>query len=425
MTILNTQSKVLKTLIVIPLFNHGATVARVVQDVFEVLSACPNINNAEDNNPNNREFKPFYRDVLVVDDGSTDNGLLSLEPLGVEFIRHEKNMGKGVAIRSAAKVAAERGYTHIITIDADRQHYATDIPLFLQAIATDSQSIFVGKRDFKAENVPFSSKFGRSFSGFWMRVQTGCAVGDMQSGFRAYPLAILQGLHFVEARYSFEIEVLVKASWAGFDIKNIDIQVYYPKPEERVSHFRAFKDNLEISILNTKLTMWAMMPIPHKQYQLESTEQKISGIHPIRSLRTLLLGKATPKELAYSAFIGMFFATLPLIGLHSISVILFCSYLKLNRIWGLAISQFGMPPFVPALCIELGYYLRNGEFLTELSWQTLGHQALERVGDWVLGSLILAPVLGVLFAALTFFGALSIRYVLANANKLAKDSSHD
>jgi hypothetical protein len=68
----------------------------------------------------------------------------------------------------------------------------------------------------------------------------------------------------------------------------------------------------------------------------------------------------------------------------------------LNKVVALSASQICMPPLVPALCIEAGYYVRHGEFLTEISMTTLGYQALERVYEWIIGSLILAPLIAVM-----------------------------
>ena len=162
----NLRNQVMKPLIVIPLFNH----AKTLRDVAE------------------RCLK--YGEVLIVDDGSTDNGLAEISDLAVATISHTKNKGKGQAILTAADYAIGQGKTHIVTIDADGQHFPEDIPLFLEAIKKNSETILVGSRDFNGPNVPGASKFGRNFSNFWLRVQTGSKLGDVQSGFRAYPLEI-------------------------------------------------------------------------------------------------------------------------------------------------------------------------------------------------------------------------------------------
>ena len=251
---------------------------------------------------------------------------------------------------------------------------------------------------------PGASKFGRSFSNFWLRVQTGQKVSDVQCGFRAYPVAIFDALRLRERRFAFEVEVLVKAAWAGYPLQDLDIDVHYPVPEERISHFRAWQDNVTISLLNTRLTARAFLPVPHRLYE-EDAAGKVSPIHPLRSLRILLLQNETPGILAFSAFLGMVFGTLPLIGLHSLCIVVVLGYFRLNKILGLAVSQLCIPPFVPALCIETGYYLRNGSFLTDISLRTLGYEALDRVWEWILGSLILAPALGAIIGVTVFLMA--------------------
>jgi Glycosyl transferase family 2. len=97
-----------------------------------------------------------------------------------------KTVAKERPSERARIVARSLGMSHIITIDADGQHDPADLPLFLDAIAKDDNAIIVGARDFNTANVPGSSRFGRKFSNFWLRVQTGIAISDVQSGFRAY-----------------------------------------------------------------------------------------------------------------------------------------------------------------------------------------------------------------------------------------------
>lgn len=232
-------------------------------------------------------------------------------------------------------------------------------------------------------------------------MQTGEKLSDVQCGFRAYPIAVFDAISTREKRFAFEVEVLVKAAWAGYPLTDVPIQVYYPKPEERVSHFRKFKDNVQISLLNTRLTARSFMPVPHRQYA-EDDEGKVSAIHPMKSLRTLLAQDETPFALALAGGLGMLFGTLPLIGMHCLAIVFVLGYFKLSKITGLAVSQLCIPPFVPALCIEAGYFMRNGHFLTDISLETLGYQFLDRAWEWVLGSLVVGPALSLVVAVIIY-----------------------
>ncbi len=368
--------------IVIPLYNHAQTLEKVVA-----------------------ESLGFTRHLIVVDDGSRDNVdkiLARLNP-AVHIIRHPRNLGKGAAILSGAEKARKLGASHIITIDADGQHYSADISGFIAAVRKNPEAIIVGCRNFTATYVPKSSAFGRRFSNFWFRVQTGQKVGDSQSGFRAYPLTLLKAMKWREKRYAFENEVLVRAAWAGVKIYEIDIGVYYPAKPEHISHFHRLWDNLRLSFLNTRLTIRSMLPWPHNQLDDQGLPpaQPVSILHPIRSLRLLLQENASPKRLAIAVALGVMVGALPLLGMRAMIILMITGYFRLNKIVALAAGNICMPPFVPALCIEVGYFIRHGSWLTEISFRTLGYQALDRFWEWGLGSLIVGPLLAAFFGFLT------------------------
>jgi len=232
-----------------------------------------------------------------------------------------------------------------------------------------------------------------------------------QCGFRSYPIDALLALDLSERRYAFEVEVLVKAAWAGLQIQNVPVTVHYPPRRERVSHFRVFEDNLEISMLNTRLTVRSFLPLPHRQFA-EDAKGGVTPLHPLRSLRILLARNATPRELAMSAFLGVFIGTLPLFFVQTIGIVLSASWLGLNRIAALASGQLCMPPVVPALCILAGHYLLHGKLLTEYSLKTLGYEASQRMLEWVLGSLALAPIMGGIMAGIVYLAALTVRHGL-------------
>jgi len=376
-----------KPLIVIPVYNHSRTLREVV------LRALP-----------------VHPHVMVVDDGSTDDGLAMIKDLNVRIVRHDKNRGKGSAIMSAAREARDLGMTHLITIDADGQHDPAEVPVFLEKIEKEPLAIVVGKRDFAGRAVPFSSRFGRRFSNFWLRVQTGRSLEDTQSGFRAYPIEILEWLKLHEKRFSFEIEVLVKAAWAGIELKEVDVSVHYAGGLERISHFHPLRDNLILTLLNTRLTIRALLPIPHRRFMpVTAPSEKITILHPLRSLRVLAGRNSSARQLALSSGLGIFVGSLPLIGLQTLMVLATANFLRLNRIAALAASQLCMPPLVPALCIEIGYFIRHGRFLTEISLETIGHQALQRVYEWIIGSLILGPILAVATGLVIYVAASLLR----------------
>lgn len=376
-----------KLIIVIPFYNHAGTLQDIVKKALSV-----------------------NEDVIVVDDGSDEKASDILQGFNVHIIRHERNMGKGAATLTGAQEARRLGMTHIVTIDADGQHDPADLKGFYHLLHEDENAILVGKRIFKKGNVPGVSQFGRRFSNFWFRLQTSQALGDTQSGFRVYPLAVLEKLKLREKRFSFEVEVLVRAAWAGVKIKEVEISVFYPSPEERISHFRIFKDNLLISILNFKFTMRSIAPIPHHKILLdEKSGDVITVFHPIRSLKTLLTENTSTEKLVMAVFLGVFLGALPLIACHTVVIIFFASFFQLNKVVALSASQLCMPPIVPAICIEVGYFIRHGRFLTEVSIETIGYQALDRFFEWCIGSLLVGPGLGFIVGGICYVMILFVK----------------
>jgi predicted LPLAT superfamily acyltransferase len=375
--------------VVIPVYNHAATLRGVVEGVLR-----------------------HHSQVLVVDDGSTDSSADTLEGLPVELLCYPQNRGKVAALVAADEGGMARGLTHMISLDADGQHDPEDLPKFFAAIENDPRALIVGTRNFDQDGIPGSSRFGRTFSNFWLRLQTGSHLKDSQSGFRAYPLFIFEQLNFWTHRYNFEIEVLVRSAWAGVDLRDIDIAVYYPPGDERVSHFRGFIDNLRLTILNTHLTMRSVVPWPHRKIiegAAEKAEVKsLSVFRPLSSIRQLLKENSSPKQLAVAAGVGILLGTLPLLFCHTIAILFVCGFFRLNKVAAVSASQLCMPPLVPAVCIEVGYYLRNGRWLTDFSLETLGYQAVQRLYEWFLGSLLVAPVFALIVAIITYRLALMI-----------------
>ncbi|MCA1797184.1 MAG: DUF2062 domain-containing protein [Geobacteraceae bacterium] len=384
----------IRVFVAIPVYNHAATLRPLVQQVLERYSTA-------------------VAQFVVVDDGSTPPVAQDLAGLDVEVLVHRHNRGKGEALLSAAHWGLQHGMSHMICLDADGQHDPVDISTFIAAIQAHPDALIVGCRDFAQEGIPGASRFGRKFSNFWLRLQTGVNIKDSQSGFRAYPLFIFEELTFWTRRYNFEVEVLVRAAWAQVPLRDVDIRVYYPPGAERISHFRKGMDNWRLTLLNTHLTLRSIVPWPHRKIShldtAKRSERGVSAFHPLRSIRRLLQENSTPERLALASGVGVFLGALPLILCHTVTILFVCGFFRLNKVAAVSSSQLCMPPLVPALCIEVGYYMRHRTWLTEFSLQTLGYQAVERIYEWFLGSLIVGPLLGVLAGAITLVLAQRIK----------------
>lgn len=370
---------------VIPVFNNKDTVKAVVL-------GC----------------RSYLQKVVVVDDGSTDTDVSELfSDSDIEVLKHNHNKGKGRAILTALRHIEARGGRFMITIDADGQHYPQDLKKFIPLLQDDETSIIIGNRKFNEKNIPNSSRFGRKLSNFWLRVETGVSIYDSQSGFRAYPVKNLSRLNLKGSHYDFEAEVLARAVWAGLYLKTVEIDVWYPEPHTRVSSFKPFLDNFRISCMHARLVGRRLLPFPHQKVVVTLKKQVDFSLmlHPVKLLKKLLKENASPAGLSLSAAVGTFFAVLPLISMHTLVIAYVATRLHLNKIMALNIQHLCMPPFVPLICIELGYYMRNGRWLTDVNLNTVFGQLPARLIEWLLGSLIVAPIAAFLIGIIVFSAA--------------------
>lgn len=96
---------------------------------------------------------------------------------------------------------------------------------------------------------------------------------------------------------------------------------------------------------------------------------------------------------------------LPLIACHTVAIIYVAHRVHLNKIAAVAASQFCMPPVVPVLCIQAGYFMQNGSLLLDFSWERWGLEAHYRLWDWLLGSLLVGPFLGLIGGIIVYIGS--------------------
>jgi glycosyltransferase involved in cell wall biosynthesis len=217
--------------IIIPVFNHEEMIGSVIQDA-----------------------KKLGYPVIVVDDGSTDSTYENIKKIkSITIMRHSENMGKGAAIVTGFREVANSA-DWAITIDGDGQHRPSDALNLIKAIRPGTRPIVIGMREkMFGSDVPWTSRFGRGFSNFWVKLSGGPGVKDTQSGFRIYPLPESLELRVKAMRYQFELESIVKAKWKRMPVIEAPISVSYSPGTRRVSHFRPFVDFMRNSNVFTRL----------------------------------------------------------------------------------------------------------------------------------------------------------------------------
>lgn len=362
----------LKCVVLIPTYNNAGTIAKVIADV-----------------------KEYSTDIIVVNDGSTDdtkNILASIE--NIKVIDYPNNKGKGYALKLGLQKAYEWGYRYAITIDSDGQHYADDIPAFLDKIEEKPDSLLIGARNLAADNMPSRNTFANKFSNFWYKVETGKTLSDTQSGYRLYPLEKLQNIHFITRRYEFEVEIIVRAAWRGVNVENIPIKVYYPPVEERVSHFRPLQDFTRISILNTVLVLYAFLfYYPWKFVRLLTPTNIKNFIN-----KQVLHSKDSNAKMAAAMGWGVFCGVIPIWGYQMVFAGLSAYFMKLNKVVAMVFSNISIPPMIPFLLygsVVLGALVLGVENAFTLDGITLETVA-QSLTQYIVGSVALAIILGLL-----------------------------
>ncbi|MBK9543375.1 MAG: DUF2062 domain-containing protein [Bacteroidetes bacterium] len=387
-----TRFDALKTAVLIPTYNNASALAGVIEGVLG-----------------------FTSNVIVVNDGSSDGTREVLEKFpGLRCIHFPENVGKGWALRKGFEAAVEAGYSYVITLDSDGQHAAKDLPAFLDEIEKNPDAIIIGARNMQQTDVPGKSSFGHKFSNFWFRVETGIKAPDTQSGYRLYPVQRLKAMHWFTKKYEFEIEVIVRAAWKGIAINFVNIDVYYPPAEKRITHFRPFQDFSRISVLNTFLVIIAFLYIKPRDF--------IRALFDRKKMKTFfdehIHSRHQSDELkAISVAFGVFMGIIPIWGFQLVTAIFLAILFRLNKAIVIVAANISIPPMIP-LIIFLSYKMGHfalGEKAVDMAFTAdITLDSIKLHGEqYIVGSILLA------FVAAAVFGILS--YLLI---KIFKRSTH-
>lgn len=379
---LNTNSLLAqyKCCVIIPTYNNGKTLLRVIKGVLA-----------------------YTQNIIIVNDGCTDNSSNILQDFpNLVIISLKKNRGKGNALHLGLKKAEELGFEYAITIDSDGQHYPDDIPLFISELhqSKNKDLLLIGGRNLTAEGMPQKNTFANKFSNFWYWAETGGKLQDTQSGFRLYPVKKVNLLRLFTTKYEFEIEVIVKASWQDTVVKNIPIRVLYDE-EERVSHFRPFKDFVRISLLNTYLVLVSLLYIKPRNLWRRIKKKGFKKFF----LEDFLGSNDSKLKKSLSVALGTFVGISPFWGLQTVLVLFFAQVLKLNKIISFGFSNVSIPPMIPFIIygsLKIGAILLSKNFSLNIDEITTNFNIKEHLLQYIVGSFSLATICALLFGVLSY-----------------------
>jgi glycosyltransferase involved in cell wall biosynthesis len=210
--------------ILIPAYNAGQTITAVVLECLE--QGLP---------------------VAVVDDGSTDDTPALLSGLPVVLLRHQRNLGKGAALKTGFSWALESGFDGVVSIDADGQHDVAAIPGLVEEAHRGGFGILIASR-----HSQFAEMGGLRM--LWNRIgvwciwkRTGFEITDSQSGFRRYSREVLKNISLKSNGYALEMEMLLRCWKNGFTVGSLPIAARVADGRA-TTHYRPFKDTFSISM---------------------------------------------------------------------------------------------------------------------------------------------------------------------------------
>jgi len=372
--------KDIRCCILIPTFNNQKTLRRVIDGVL----------NYGDGN------------VIVINDGSTDDTAAILTTYGpkIQVITNERNRGKGFSLRRGFKEAIRLGYENAISIDSDGQHLPSDIPLFIEASLNNPGALLMGSRNMAQEGVPGKSSFGNKFSNFWFKFETGLALPDTQTGFRLYPLKPIEKIRLLTSKFETEIEVIVKLAWRNVKIIPINIQVIYDS-NERVTHFRPFRDFTRISILNTYFVILTLLYYLPRRLFFYIKKKGLWKIIKEEALKPNESNFSKAKSIGFGFFMGI----VPIWGFQLLVGIPLSVYFRMNKVLFLTTANVSLPPFIPLIIFGSykfgGIFYKNGVQLDSIKDLTLDSIHVNFV-QYFLGGTLLALFIGIAAFSISF-----------------------
>jgi len=191
---------------IIPAYNAESTISKAINGI-------------------SRFFKPS--EIIVIDDGSSDDTYQRAKHEGAIVLKNEKNQGKGFSLKKGFKYAIKQGYNAVICLDADLQHDPADIPIFIHCYNKTDADLVLGSRIRDLSRMPLDRQFSNQTTSLIISLLTGRRVRDSQCGYRLIKTKVLKAIRLTSAKYETESELLVKALKAKYKIAHVPVKTIY------------------------------------------------------------------------------------------------------------------------------------------------------------------------------------------------------
>ena len=217
------QENIMKICVLIPAYNESERIGELILQILALKGITG---------------------IIVVDDGSIDSTADEARKAGAVVLKHEKNKGKGAALRTGFSYVKSGDFEAVITLDGDGQHDWNEIPNFIEVYKKGGADVIVGSRMTKCENMPFVRYLTNRFTSFVTSLLGTCKVTDSQSGFRLISSDVLKRIELSTSKFEIESEVIIKAARKGFKIKEIPISTVYLADSTKRSKIHPLVDTL-------------------------------------------------------------------------------------------------------------------------------------------------------------------------------------
>jgi len=206
----------MKTCIIIPAYNESKNIQKIINEI---------------NNLN------LGLEVIVINDGSSDDTPNLARNCGAQVISNQKNLGKGISLSKGFAYALKEGNEIIITMDGDGQHLVMDLGAFIQAAENLNADIFIGNRMLKTKDMPILRFLTNRLLSFMISSICKQNIPDTQCGFRLFKRKVLEKIKLKTKNFEAESEILIQATALGFRIESLPIKTVYQGQKSQINPF--------------------------------------------------------------------------------------------------------------------------------------------------------------------------------------------